>query len=106
MNDWITIGTAEDIAPESFKLIELDDIEVMVFNLDGQFYAIEDQCTHDGGPLSDGDIEGCEIICPRHAARFDIRNGKVTAPPAYEDLHTFPLRIEQGMLQIRDNRWD
>ena len=104
MSIWFDVCEHDKLKPNTFRLVDFDDIEVMVFNLDGNYYAIEDVCTHDGGPLSDGELQGCEIICPRHAARFDIRNGKVTAPPAYEDLRTFPTRIEDGMIQVCDDR--
>lgn len=101
---WFDVCEVGKLLPNNFRLIDFDDIEVMVFNIDGKYYAIEDQCTHDGGTLSDGELEGCEIICPRHAARFDVRNGKVTAPPAYEDVRCFPTRIEDGMVQVCDDR--
>lgn len=104
MADWIDVCKVEQLKPRNFRLVDLGDIEIMVFNIDNQFYAIEDTCTHDGGTLSDGEIEGCEIICPRHGARFDIRNGKVTAPPAFENLHSFPTRVENGVVQVQDDR--
>jgi 3-phenylpropionate/trans-cinnamate dioxygenase ferredoxin subunit len=106
MSDWINVCRPDEVPNEGFQLVDLEDTEAMVFNINGEFYAIEDVCTHDGGPLSDGDVENCEIICPRHAARFNIKTGDVTAPPAYENLHTFPVRIENDMVQIRDDRWD
>lgn len=101
---WFDVCEVEKLRSNTFRVVDFDDINVMVFNIDGKFYAIEDQCTHDGGTLSDGELLGCEIICPRHGARFDIRSGKVTAPPAYENVKTFPTRIENGMLQVGDDR--
>ena len=74
------------------------------FNLDGDFYAIEDICTHDGGELTGGIIEGHEIECPRHGARFDIRTGAVLCPPAYEPTAKFPVRVEDGIVYTRDDR--
>lgn len=106
MSDWVVVAPAELIKPGDFRLVDVDDITVMVINIEGEFYAIEDICTHDGGTLSDGEIEACEIICPRHGARFDIRTGVVTAPPAYEDLPTYAVRIVDGMVQVRDDRFD
>ena len=64
--------------------MEVDGIEVVIVNLDGDFYAIEDVCTHDGGPLGEGKLEGCQIICPRHGARFDVRTGQALTLPAFE----------------------
>lgn len=102
MSKWINVAPVEAIKPGEWCLIDIDNITVMVFNLNGTFYAIQDICTHDGGTLSDGEVEGCEIICPRHGARFDIRTGAVTAPPAYEDLPTYNVRVEDGMVQVED----
>ncbi|MEJ2651260.1 MAG: Rieske 2Fe-2S domain-containing protein [Gammaproteobacteria bacterium] len=68
--------------------------------------AIEDVCTHDYAPLADAKLDGDEIICPRHGARFCIRTGAVMAPPAYEPVPTFPVRIHEGRVQVRDARWD
>ena len=79
---------------------------IAVFHLDDAFYAIEDVCTHDGGELAHGAVEDEAIICPRHGARFSIKTGAVLAPPAYEPVATFPVRVENGMVQVRDNRWD
>jgi 3-phenylpropionate/trans-cinnamate dioxygenase ferredoxin subunit len=104
MTDWINVAPANEIQVGDWRLVDLEDVQVIVFNCDGEFFAIADICTHDGGTLSDGEIEGCEIICPRHGARFDIRSGAVTAPPAYEDLPTFPVRVVDGMVQVKDNR--
>lgn len=101
---WIDVCEAAKFRPSTFRLVDFDDIEVMVFNIDGNYYAIEDVCTHDGGTLSDGELEGCDIVCPRHGAHFDVRTGKVTAPPAYEDLKTFPTRVEDGIVQVCDDR--
>ncbi len=79
---------------------------VAVFNLDGELHAIEDICTHDGGELASGVVDGDAIVCPRHGARFSIRTGEVLAPPAYEPVAVFPVRIEKGRVQVRDDRWD
>jgi len=68
--------------------------------------AIEDVCTHDGGVLTGGAVKGDQIVCPRHGARFSIKTGAVLSPPAYEDVQTFPVRIEGEIVQLRDARWD
>lgn len=70
------------------------------------YYAIEDMCTHDGGELASGAVEGDEVVCPRHGARFCIKSGKALTPPAYEDVHSFPVRVENGVVQVRDDRDD
>ncbi len=101
MSEWINVAPAADIAPGAWRTVDVDDVAVAVINLGGKFYAIEDMCTHDGGELTGGHIEGCEIVCPRHGARFDITTGDVTAPPAYEPIETFPVRVEGGMVQVK-----
>lgn len=106
MTDWKDICRQSEISPGKCKLVELDEDMVAVYNIDGEFYAIEDRCTHDGGELASGDVEKDEVVCPRHGARFCIRTGEALTPPAYEDVETFPLRIEDGRVQIRDHRDD
>jgi len=106
MSDWIDVCQAEDLRPGEHVVVDLDGTAVAVFNLDGAFYAIEDVCTHDGAEIASGELDGDVIVCPRHGARFCIRTGEVLTPPAYEDLHVFPVRVENGMVQIRDDRWD
>ena len=106
MSDWVNVALVNDFPTGERMFVTLDDVRIVVFNLSGEFYAIEDICTHDGGELASGELEGDEIICPRHGARFCIRTGEVTKPPAYEGLDTFPVRIEQGMVQVKDDRWD
>ncbi|MBA4420634.1 MAG: biphenyl 2,3-dioxygenase [Anaerolinea sp.] len=80
--------------------IEVDRLPIVVLNIAGKFYAIGDVCTHDHGPLGDGEVEGNAIKCPRHGARFDIGSGKVLALPAVEDIPAYPLKITNGMIQI------
>ena len=106
MSDWVSVASAEELAPGGFRIVDVDGAQVVVFNLDGQYYAIEDVCTHDGGQLTGGYIEGDQIVCPRHGARFCIRTGEALSPPAYEPTATFPVRVEDGMVQVRDTRWD
>jgi 3-phenylpropionate/trans-cinnamate dioxygenase ferredoxin component len=106
MSEWTDVAPEDEIAPGAWRSVDLDGTEVAVFNLDGAWYAIENVCTHDGGILTGGAIEGDVIICPRHGAQFSIRTGEVLAPPAYEDVPTFPVRVHGGIVQVRDPRWD
>ncbi len=106
MSDWVDVAPVGEIPPGASRVVEADDVMIAVFNLDGRYYAIEDICTHDGGELASGAVEGEEIVCPRHGARFNIKTGEVTAPPAYEAVAVFPVRIHGGMVQVRDDRWD
>jgi len=106
MSDWISVAAPGDIAPGRCKVVDADGTRVAVFNLDGEFHALEDVCTHDGGELASGVIESGEVICPRHGARFCIRSGEALSAPAYEPTAKLPVRIENGMVQVRDDRWD
>ncbi len=106
MSNWIDVAPENDFADGGWRAVEIDETLIAVFKLDGAYYAIEDVCTHDGGILTGGTLDGEQIVCPRHGARFSIRTGKVLGPPAYEDLTTFPVRVAAGMVQVRDARWD
>lgn len=104
MSHWIDVANVADFVPNSWRVISTDDTSILVFNLDGNFYAIENVCTHDGGPLSEGYLQGDEIVCPRHGAHFCVRTGAVTQPPAYEDVATFEVCVAGGVVQVRDAR--
>ena len=100
-NHWLDVAAAEDIPPGAYEVVETDDLILAVFNLDGEFFAIEDICTHDGEELTGGPVDGDQIICPRHGARFCLRTGKALTPPAYEDLPTYPVRIRDGRVEVQ-----
>ena len=106
MAEWVTVATAEELASGAWRTIDVDGARIAVFNVGGTFYAIEDVCTHDGGILTGGSVEGAEIVCPRHGARFCIKTGAALSAPAYEPTATFPVRIENGEVQVKDARWD
>jgi len=106
MSDWVTVCSLNELPAGSHRVVDVDGAQVAVFNLDGHIYAIEDVCTHDGGVLTGGPIEGDQIVCPRHGARFCIRDGAALSPPAFEPVATFPVRLENGDVQVRDPRWD
>ena len=98
--DWLDVGSVEEIPDGGYEIVETDEVVIAVFRIDGSFYAIEDVCTHDGEELTGGPIDGDQIICPRHGARFCIRSGKALTPPAYEDLPTFAVRVVEGRVQV------
>jgi len=106
MSDWINAVAEADLAPGSHTVVEVEGAAILLVNLDGEFYAIEDVCTHDGSEISSGCLIEGSMECPRHGARFDVKTGEVTAPPAYEPVDTFPVRVEGGIVQVRDDRWD
>ncbi|MDP7537602.1 MAG: Rieske 2Fe-2S domain-containing protein [Methylococcales bacterium] len=106
MSEWINVIEDNALSDNEHIVVDVDGTDVVIFKLADRLYALENVCTHDGGDIACGQIEGDEIICPRHGARFCIKTGKVKSAPAYEDIECFPLRIEGGMVQIRDSRWD
>ena len=106
MSDWKNVAAAGEFGPGEYRVVDVDDVDVAVFNLDGEYFAIEDVCTHDFGTLTGGCVEDGRIMCPRHGARFDIRTGEALTPPAYEPVATFPVRIHEDMVQVRDDRDD
>lgn len=106
MNDWIRVCTTAELLPGEYRVVFDGDTEIAVINVDGELYAIEDVCTHDGGELTGGEIDGYEIECPRHGARFDIRTGAVLCPPAYVPIAKFPVRVEDDIVYTRDDRGD
>lgn len=100
MSEWIDVCSEDELKPGERKIVFSEVAEIAVFNLEGEYFAIEDVCTHDGGELASGRCEGDQIICPRHGARFCIRDGRALTPPAYEDVEAFPVRIESGRVQV------
>ncbi len=101
MDEYVKVATVDDIPPGERLLVELDGIRIAIFNLDGAYYAIEDVCTHDGGPLVDGEIlKGCQVQCPRHGARFDIRSGAALSMPAFEPTPTYEVQVDGGEIYV------
>jgi 3-phenylpropionate/trans-cinnamate dioxygenase ferredoxin subunit len=97
---WLLAGRIDQIPAGRVKLVEDGDLRIAVCNVDGQFYAIEDVCTHDGGPLDQGELEGDEIECPRHGARFNVRTGEATLMPAVMPVRTYPIKIEANQVYV------
>ena len=106
MSDWVTVAKAGEIAPGEWRVVDAEGTQIVVFNVGGELSAIEDVCTHDGGRLTGGAVNGEEIVCPRHGARFSVRTGQALCGPAYDPTAKFPVRIENGEIQVRDDRWD
>lgn len=106
MSDWIDVAATDELAPGQWRVVDADGTAIVVANVEGAYYAVEDVCTHDGGQLTGGCVEGGEIVCPRHGARFCLKTGAALTPPAYEATASFPVRIASGVVQVRDDRWD
>jgi 3-phenylpropionate/trans-cinnamate dioxygenase ferredoxin subunit len=97
---WIDIGPATAATETTPLSAEVEGFALMVLRCGTQLYAIEDRCTHDGEPLSGAEVEECQIVCPRHGARFCLRTGEALTPPAYEPVRTFPVRERDGRIEI------
>jgi 3-phenylpropionate/trans-cinnamate dioxygenase ferredoxin subunit len=106
VTEWIRVCATSELLPGEYKVVYDGDVPIAVFNVDGELYAIEDVCTHDGGELTGGELRGHEIECPRHGAKFDVRTGAVLCPPANEPTAKFPVKVEDGSVFTRDDRWD
>jgi 3-phenylpropionate/trans-cinnamate dioxygenase ferredoxin component len=94
------IGPAAEVSNGERIFFDIGNFPIMLLNVGGQFYAIGDVCTHDDGPLGDGDLDGYEIICPRHGAHFDVRTGQATRRPAFAPTPWYPVRLVEGFLEV------
>src|SRR5258708_1615262 len=105
MSDFVLVAKRAELPPGGRKLAEVDGQPIAVFNIDGEYFAIDDVCTHDGGPLAEGDLlEGGQIRCPRHGARFDIRTGRALSLPAFEPVsaHRVEVRGDDVYVALQD----
>jgi 3-phenylpropionate/trans-cinnamate dioxygenase ferredoxin subunit len=99
----LDVCPVEELPPCSVKILYAGEIAVGVYNLNGEYFALEDRCSHDDGPLCEGDFE-CDdgvAICPRHGANIDIRTGRALTLPAVEPVRTFPVRVDDGMVKVK-----
>ena len=97
---FVTACGKVEIPAGSAKLVEVGGKQIALFNLGGEVYALDNACTHVGGPLSQGTIDGEEIVCPLHGARFKIKDGSVTCPPAAADVVRYNVRVEGEDVQV------
>jgi 3-phenylpropionate/trans-cinnamate dioxygenase ferredoxin subunit len=98
--EFVAISDVDSLPNGERIFVEIDKLTLVVFNLAGRYYAIADLCSHDDGPLGDGDVEGTEIACPRHGARFDLVSGKALSLPAIVDIPAYPVRIQDGLIEV------
>lgn len=94
MEDFVRVADVGDVAEGEAKAYEVDGVWIGVARSDGRWYAFEDECTHAECPLTRGFLEGAEVECECHGARFDLRDGSVLAPPATRPVRVFPLRVD------------
>jgi 3-phenylpropionate/trans-cinnamate dioxygenase ferredoxin subunit len=100
MGERLKIANTTDVAPGKVRSIEVAGKRLALCNVDGQFYLIDDVCTHDGGSLDQGELFGYEIECPRHGARFDVRTGRVRRLPAILPIRTYPVTVEDDEVLV------
>ena len=100
MPEYVKVAVTDDIAPNQGKLVEVQGKKIALFNLEGKYYAIDNTCTHRGGPLAEGELEGDEVTCPWHGAKFKITSGAVLSPPAPQGVKSFPIRVTGNDLEI------
>lgn len=106
MSEWVDVVAANVLAVGEHLVVDIKGVDVVIFKLEDGFYALENICTHDGSEIASGDLDGDEITCPRHGARFCIKTGEVKSAPAYEDITSLAIKIENGRLKVMDTRWD
>ncbi len=100
MTDFVKVAEASDIPAGRVKVVEVNGKRIALCNVDGEFYAIDDLCTHDDGPLDQGELRGDVIECPRHGARFNVRTGRILALPAVKPLGTYPLKVDGTQIRV------
>lgn len=98
--DFIDVAALDELPVGERLFLDIDGSQIVVLNIGGHIFAIGDVCSHDDGPLGDGDLEGYEIHCPRHGASFDVRNGKVLSLPAIVDIPAYPVRIVSERIEV------
>ncbi len=98
--EFVAVAKISELPNGERLFVEIDEEFIVVFNIGGDIYAIADLCSHDDGPLGDGEVEDHAIACPRHGARFDLRTGKAITFPAVEDIPAFPVRLKDGQIEV------
>ena len=97
---FVRVGRVADVPQGGAEVFSVDGRRIAVYRLEDSFYAIDDICTHDGGPLAEGEVEGDEVICPRHGARFSIKTGAALTFPAVTPVDRYPVRVEGDDLLV------
>ena len=100
MAQFIKVATTDELGDQQAKLVEVEGQKIALFRVDGSFNALSDTCTHRGGSLSEGELEGAEVTCPWHGARFDIKTGPVMRPPAGREVRSYPVRVTGADIEI------
>lgn len=102
MSEYVIVAKTADVVPGTAIVVDVEDLAIALAHVDGEgFYAIDDLCTHDGGPLGEGDLDGASIECPRHGALFDVRTGAALTLPAIVPVSTYEVRVVGDDIQIK-----
>ncbi len=102
MSEFHTVAKASEIAPGNMLLVDVGGEEIVIANVDGEYFAFSDTCTHEGGPLSDGELEGHIVTCPWHFTPFDVKTGEAQEGGVTDDpIPVFEVRVEGDEVQIR-----
>ena len=104
LNGWQAVCLVAELLPGEHNVCFDGDTAILVCNIDGEIYALEDKCTHQDFELSPGKLDGAEIECVLHGAKFDVRTGEALCAPAYAPVPKFPVRIDNGVIYTRDDR--
>ena len=99
-SEWVDVGSTDAVGEAAPLSVEVEGLAVVVVRCGSELYAVEDRCTHDGESLGEAPVEDCQIICPRHGSHFCLRTGDALTPPAYEPLHTYRVRAQDGRVLI------
>jgi 3-phenylpropionate/trans-cinnamate dioxygenase ferredoxin subunit len=100
MADFVRVARTDEIGPGEARLVEVKGRQIALFNVDGEYFAIDNMCTHEEASLAEGEVSGHEVSCPLHGAKFDIRTGEVLGPPAYDDVARFDVRVLGNDIEI------
>lgn len=100
MRQLIKVAETKEVPPGTAKAVDVEGRAVALFNVDGTYYAIADTCTHRGGPLSEGAVEGAVVTCPWHGATFDVTTGNVLGPPAAEGVAHYNVQVEGSDIKV------
>ena len=100
MTDFVKVARTSDIHPGQARLVDVKGKQIALFNINGEFFAIDNMCTHDQASLAEGEVSGHEVICPLHGAKFDVRTGEVLTAPAYDDVACYTVRVTGTDIEI------
>jgi nitrite reductase/ring-hydroxylating ferredoxin subunit len=102
--DFVKIAESKDIEPSSMKAVDVAGEKVCIINIEGNYYAIGNVCTHMGGPLNEGTLEGFEVECPWHGSKFDVRSGQPTKPPARQPVSSYEVKVQDNNILVRKRK--